>query len=145
MATDYWPQEEGYIVEGSPVVMCKTAGTIGEMSCIEINAGGSGYVLVDHGSSKADAIGVALRACTATGQMIPVAFGGVVKMLADSTIVVQEPVCSNGDDTSKVIGAMAFCTSDDLYFNEGTAWLLGYALQAGVTDGDEILVLLAPQ
>ena len=144
MATDYWPQEEGYIVEGSPVMMCQTAGTIGEMSTVEINAGGAGYVLVDHGAAKGDTIGVALRACTVTGQMIPVAFGGVVKLLADSTIAVQQPVIGNGDDTAKVIRSAHF-GSDDLYFNEGTAWILGMALQAGITDGDEILVLLAPQ
>ena len=147
MAVDYWPQEEGYIVEGSPVMMCQTAGTITEMACVEINAGGSGYVLVDHGAAMGDAIGVALRACTVTGQMIPVAFGGVVKMLADSTIICQQPLLSNGSDDAKVVrmNAAANVGSDDLYFNEGYAWILGMALQAGITDGDEILVLLAPQ
>lgn len=147
MATDYWPQEEGYIVEGSPVMMCKTAGTIVEMATVEINVGTAGHVLVDHGSAKGDAIGVALRACTVTGEYIPVAFGGIVKMLADSTIIVQQPVLSNGDDSSKVIGFDNALNvgSNDLYFNAGTAWLLGLALQAGITDGDEILVLLTPQ
>lgn len=143
MATDYWPQEEGYIVEGSPVMMCKTAGTLGEMNTVEINTGASGYVLVDHGSAKGDTIGVALRACTVTGQMIPVAFGGIVKLLADSTIIVQQPVIGNGDETAKVIRS-SYMGSDDLYCNEGTGWILGMALQAGITTGDEILVLLAP-
>lgn len=145
MATDYWPQEEGYIVEGSPVMMCQTAGTCVEMACMLIQAGGAGYVQVDHSAAAGDSIGVALRACTVTGQMIPVAFGGVVKMLADSTFLVQEPLCSVGTDTSKVVASVLLHGSDDLYFNEGTAWIMGMALQAGVTDGDEILVLLAPQ
>lgn len=147
MATDYWPQEEGYIVEGSPVVMCKASGTIGEMAVVKIEAGGAGYIQVDHSAAFADATGVALRACTVTGQMIPCAFGGVVKMLADSTIVVQQPVIAQGSNTAKVVGYDVALNvgSNDLYFNSGTAWLLGYALQAGVTDGDEILVLLAPQ
>jgi len=126
-------------------MMCQTAGTITEMASVEINTGGAGYVLVDHGSANADAIGVALRACTVTGQMIPVAFGGIVKMLADCTIIVQEPVVSAGGDDAKVLGANLVVGSDDLYINEGSAWILGMALQAGVTDGDEILVLLAPQ
>ena len=124
-------------------MMCKAAGTIGEMSCVEINAGAAGDVHVDHGAAKGDAVGVALRAATAANQMIPVAFGGIVKLLADSTIVVQQHVISNGTDDAKVIRAQHF-GSDDLYFNEGTAWILGMALQAGVTDGDEILVLLTP-
>lgn len=147
MATDYWPQEEGYIVEGSPVMMCQTAGTITEMATVEINTGAAGYILVDHGSAHGDSIGVALRACTVTGQMIPVAFGGIVKLLANSTIVVQQTLISNGTDDAKVIrmNAAANVGSNDLYFNGGSAWLLGMALQAGITHGDEILVLLAPQ
>ena len=150
MATDYWPQEEGYIVEGSPVMMCQTAGTISEMACVEINTGAAGYVLVDHGSAAVnggDAIGVCLRACTVTGQMVPVAFGGIVKLLANSTIAVQQHVISNGTDDAKVIrpAVAESIGSNDLYFNGGSAWLLGMALQAGITHGDEILVLLAPQ
>lgn len=125
-------------------MMCLTAGTITEMASVEINTGTAGNVTVDHGSANGDAIGVALRACTVTGQYIPVAFGGIVKMLADSTIIVQEPVVSAGGDDAKVIGANLILGSDDLYVNEGTGWILGYALQAGVTDGDEILVLLSP-
>jgi len=145
MATDYWPQEEGYIVEGSPVMMCQTAGTITEMACVEINntAAAGGYVAVDHGSAIGDSVGVALRACTVTGEMVPVAFGGIVKMLADSTIGVQEHVMGNGSDDAKVVRKQHL-GSDDMYFNQGTAWVLGMALQAGITDGDEILVLLGP-
>lgn len=145
MATDYWPQEEGYIVEGSPVMMCKSAGTITEMACIKIQAGGAGYVQVDHSAAAGDSIGVALRAVTVTGQMVPVAFGGIVKMLANCTLAVQQPVTAVGTDTAKVVASTLIHGSDDLYFNEGTAWILGMNLQAGVTTSDEILVLLAPQ
>lgn len=140
MATDYWPQEEGYIVEGSPVMMCKTAGTITEMACVLIQAGGAGYVQVDHSAAAGDSVGVALRACTVTGQMIPVAFGGIVKMLADSSIAVMEPVQSAGSDTAKVVDGPA---SNVLFINNSNKSILGIALQAGVTDGDEILVLLS--
>lgn len=145
VAVDYWPQEEGYIVEGSPVMMCETAGTITEMACVEINnAGAAGPVLVDHGSNVGDSIGVALRADTVGGQMIPVAFGGIVKMLAAGAFVVQEPVISNGADTSAVIKVSTY-GSNDLYFNAGTVWILGLALQAAVNVNDEVLILLAPQ
>jgi len=144
MVTDYWPQEEGYIVEGAPVMMCKTAGTIVEMACVEINASATaGEVLVDHGSNVGDSIGVCLRACTVTGQMVPVAFGGVVKMLSAGAFVVQEHVIGNGADTSAVIRSATY-GSDDLYFNEGTAWILGIALQAAIGAGDEVLILLDP-
>lgn len=145
-ATDYWPQEEGYIVEGSPVMMCKTDGTITEMSTIKITTGAAGYVSVDHSALVADSIGVALRACTVTGQFIPIAFGGIVKMLADSTIVVQQPIVNESTNSSKVEGydPARNVGSDDMFFNGSSAWILGLALQNGVTDGDEILILLAP-
>lgn len=151
MATDYWPQEEGYIVEGAPVMMCRANDTIVEMACVNVTAGAAGYVQVDHSALMGDSIAVALRACTVTGQYIPVAFRGIVKMLADSTIIVQQTLISQGTDSAKVVrqNAAANVGSDDLWCNYsaaalGTAWIMGLALQAGITDGDEILMLLNP-
>ena len=139
-AADYWPQEEGYIVEGATVVQCVTAGTITEMACVKISGTTAGQITVDHSAAWGDAIGVALRACTVTGQMIPVAFDGVVKLLADATLAAQQLVCSAGSDTSKIIDAP---TSVNLMLGDnGTAWVLGVSLQAAADDEDQILVLL---
>lgn len=144
MVTDYWPQEEGYIVEGSPVMMCQTGDTIVEMACVKITGSTAGHVLVDHSAAACDSIGVCLRACTVTGQMVPVAFGGVVKMTSSGAFGVQEPVGSTGTDTSQVVALLGAHGSDDLYFNEGTAWMLGHALHAAAGAGDDILILLDP-
>jgi len=133
-------------------MMCVTDGTIVEMACCKVTASATaGEVHVDHSALMGDSIGVALRACTVTGEAIPVAFGGIVKMLADSTIIVQQCLISQGTDSSKVVrmNAAANVGSNDLWINYsaaalGTAWIMGLALQAGITDGDEILMLLRP-
>ena len=137
--TDYWPQEEGYIVEGATVMMCVTGGTITEMACVQISGTTAGQITVAHSAAYGDAVGVALRACSVTGQMIPVAFDGVVKMLADATLAAQQIVMAAGSDTSKVIDGPA---SNSLYLNGGSAWVMGMALQAAADDEDQILVLL---
>ena len=138
-AADYWPQEEGYIVEGATVMMCVTSGTITENACVIISGTTAGQVTVDHSAAYCDAVGVALRACTVTGQMIPVAFDGIVKMLADATLTAQQLVGSAGSDTSKIIDHAA---SNSCATNSGTAYILGMALQAAADDEDQILVLL---
>lgn len=138
--SDYWPQEEGYIVEGSPVMMCKSAGTITEMACVLCSATASGVVTVDHSTVWGDCIGVALRASTATGQMIPVAFSGIVKMLADATLALGQQVCNQAGESNKIIDTP---TSANLLLGDnGTAYVLGTTLQAAADDEDEILVLL---
>jgi len=140
LAVDRWPQEEGYIVEGNPVMMCVSGGTITENASVMLSATTAGQVTVTHGANWGDAIGVALRAVTVTGDMVPVAFGGIVKMLNDGTIALGETVCNLGDDTSKVIDTAS--SANMMLGDNGTAYVLGIALHAGVTDGDEILVML---
>jgi len=137
---DYWPQEEGYIVEGSPVMMCKSAGTITEMACVRPSATAVGCVTVDHSAAWGDCIGVALRASTVAGQMIPVAFAGIVKLLADATLALGQQVCNQAGESNKIIDTP---TSVNLKLGDnGTAYVLGTTLQAAADDEDEILVLL---
>ena len=143
VAVDYWPQEEGYIVEGSPVMMCVSASTIGENSSVYLSASTAGQVTVAASIAWGDSIGVALRAVTVTGQMVPVAFAGIVKMIGNCTLALGDNVCSNGDDTAKVIDvptSLNIMNGSDV----GTAYILGTALHAAVGDnlGDEILVLI---
>ena len=139
--TDYWPQEEGYIVEGNPVMMCVSASTIGENSCVYLSGTTAGQVTVAASAAWGDSIGVALRAVTVTGDMVPVAFGGIVKMIGDATIALGETVMSNGDDTSKVVDTTT--SANMMLGDNGTAYVLGRALQASASEADdEILVLL---
>jgi len=140
MGTDYWPQEEGYIVEGSPVMMCRATAAIGEMSCVKLGTTAVGVVQVTASAAAGDSIGVALRAATAANQMIPVAFGGIVKMIVGGTLGLQAPCISQGVDTAEVLDTG---TSVDIILGDnGTQRILGTTLHAGVTLADEILVLL---
>ena len=143
VGTDYWPQEEGYIVEGSPVMLCVSAGTIAEMACVKLSTTTAGCVTVAATAAAGDSLGVALRAVTITGQMVPVAFKGAVKMLVGGTLALGVPVMSNGGtdpNTSEVINTV---TSANIVLGDtGTSRILGLALHAGATLADEILVLL---
>jgi hypothetical protein len=139
VGTDYWPQEEGYIVEGTPVAMCYAAAAVGEMSCVKLSTTTAGRLEVAASAGAGDSLGVALRA-TSGGQMIPVAFGGVVKLLVGGTLALGAPVIAHGSDTAKVTDTG---TSLDIMIGDnGTQRIMGLALHAGATLADEILVLL---
>ena len=139
MATDYWPQEEGYIVEGAPVIMCVSTSVITEMACVRLTATTAGVVSVGVGAVWGDCIGVALRACS-SGQMVPVAFKGVVKMLADATLALGQHVCNQATGGNKIIDGPA--AANVMLGDDGTAYILGTTLQAATDDEDEILILL---
>jgi hypothetical protein len=136
---DYWPQEEGYIVEGAPVMMCYAAAAVGENSCVKLSATTAGRVDVAASAAAGDSLGVALRA-TSGGQYIPVAFGGIVKMIVGGTLALGAPCISFGSDTAKVVDTGT--SADIMLGDNGTQRVLGTTLHAGVTLTDEILVLL---
>ena len=134
---DYWPQEEGYIVEGSPVMMCVAGGTITENGCVKISATTAGQVTVTESATWGECIAVALRAGS-TGEMVPVAFEGVVKMLSDATMALGLHVCSSGATGNKLIDGPA--TANVKLNGQGTAWLMGTLLQEATKPGDEVLL-----
>ena len=137
---DYWPQEEGYIVEGTPVAMCVAAAAISEMAAVKLSSTAVGSINVATNAAKGDSIGVALRAATAAGDMIPVAFGGIVKMVVGGTLALQDCVLTEGLGNSDVIQTQ---NSTDLVIADQAGYsILGMALHAGATIADEILVLL---
>jgi len=140
MAVDYWPQEEGYIVSGAPVMMCKTTGDVGEMSCVKLSATTAGQVSVIASAAAGDSIGVALRAGVVTGQYIPVAFKGVIKILTGATLALGLQVQSDGTDSSQMVDTG---TSANIMLGEdGSQIVMGLTLQEATNDEDEILVLL---
>ena len=139
MANDYWPQEEGYVVEGDPVMMCYAAAAVGEMSCVKLSATAAGIVSVAASAGAGDSLGIALRA-TAGGQLIPVAFGGIVKLIANAAIGMGVLVQSLGTDTPNVTvtGASNVLQIGD---QAGTR-VLGTSLQEALAGTDDILVCL---
>jgi hypothetical protein len=139
MATDWWPQEEGYIVEGTPVVMCYAGAHISEMSCVVLDAATAGRVCVAHSAGAGDSLGVALRAASA-GQMVPVAFGGIVKLIANAAIGLGVLVQSLGSDTPNIT-VTGNSVSVQIGDQAGTR-VLGTSLQEATAGSDEILVCL---
>ena len=139
-AADYWPQEEGYIVEGSPVMMCVSGGAITEMACVKLSATTAGQVTVSTNAAWGDSIGVALRDVSAAGKMVPVAFHGVIKMLADATLALGQQVCNQAAGGNKIIDTPT--SANLLLGDDGSAYVLGTTLQEAADDEDEILVLL---
>ena len=138
-AYDYWPQEEGYIVEGTPVMMCYAAAAVGEMSCVKLSATTAGRIDIAASAAAGDSIGVALRA-TAGGAMIPIAFGGIVKMLAGGTLVLGTPVISHGSDTAAIVDPNT--SVNVMVGDNGTQRILGLTLHECETIADEVLILL---
>ena len=140
--TDYWPQEEGYIVEGAPVMMCVSTSDITENACVRLTATTIGQVSVGIGVEAGDCIGVALRSCE-SGQVVPVAFKGIVKVLADASLALGLHVQSSTNNLAAVVdapGAVNIMQGTDV---AGTVHIFGTALQEGVNDcEDEILILL---
>lgn len=137
MATDYWPDEEGYIFEGCMVLPCKAAGTISEMNPVLMSATAAGVITVDHGAGAVgDTCAIALRAAN-TGDFIPCAFSGVVKMIGQCTIALGDAVIGG------ITTGGASCVDCDTFDGGAASYkLLGMALQGAATTGDEILVLL---
>jgi hypothetical protein len=136
MVTDYWPDKEGYIFEGCMVLPCYAASAIAEMACVYLSATAAGRITVENSAAAGDSHGVALRAATNAADIIPVAFNGVVKMIAGCTIALGDSVIGSGTDSAIIYDCATF---------DGVAHTsvhLGIALQAGATTGDEILVLL---
>jgi hypothetical protein len=120
-------------------MMCKAGGTIEEMACVYLSATASGCVTVATNAIWGDSIGVALRSAT-VGQAVPVAFDGIVKLIANATIALGQQVCNAAAKSCYVIDTpvSANCIKGDT----GTGYILGTALQAAITNGDEILVML---
>jgi hypothetical protein len=84
-----------------------------------------------------------------TNDYIPVAFRGIVKQIVGSAFVAGAPVIASGTTAGVVEKQPALNGTTMLeYVNLGfggttSLYRLGYALQAGTTAGDEVLVMLA--
>ena len=138
MAVDYWPDEEGSIVDGFICGFCYADGAIGEGEIVTWGTSAAGRVAVIVSSAVGDGIGVALKEAGAAGAIIPVAFSGIVKLTAGETMAIGELI-TNLSDT--LIASMG--TSDTWCANEGVSHILGCTMQAGADDdGDELLCLI---
>jgi hypothetical protein len=145
--TDLYPDEEGYISDGTVISFCKAAGTIALHSGVTLGTTAvSGAVSVVAGSADSDSVAVALKAAN-TNDYVPVCFFGIVKMVAGDTINEGDVVMN--DASATYVLPIATLTHDEFTLwrgvvgaTTGTGWRLGTAIQAGAASGDELLVLI---
>ena len=89
---DWYPDEEGSIVDGLICGFCYADGAIAEGNIVKWGTTAAGRVAVIVSAAVGDGIGVALKAASGAGVMVPVAFSGIVKMLVNETLVIGDLV-----------------------------------------------------
>jgi hypothetical protein len=141
--TDYWPSEEGAIVEGGLVLNCYADGAVSEGSCVKWGTAGANKLPVAATAAFGDSCGVALKAAGAAGDIIPVCFHGLVKMMLGETLAIGDAVIAAGA-TGKVYGIEAATSSQLESVAGATVYILGYLFGAG-NPGDEVPVLISVQ
>lgn len=147
--TDLYPDEEGYISDGTIVGFCKAAGSITLHGAVALGSTGvSSYISVV-ASGVGTGVGIALKAAD-TNDYIPVAFRGVVKQtVGAATFSVGKPVRASGTTVGVVEATAALNGTTMLEYvnlgNGGTTnmYRLGFAMQPGTTAGDEVLIMLS--
>ena len=143
--TDYFPNKNGYVTDGNVIGFCyadDTTMTAG--SFVTVGATRAHYVGVAVAAEECDGIGMCLRTPSAIGDIIPVAFRGVVKTVASGTIAIGDLVSNSKTTKTAIVLALAETDSANLMVNSGTARILGVALQGQATavTADELLVML---
>ena len=143
--TDYYPDEEGVLLDGISLGWCQASTTIAANQQVALDTATAGNVVVKAGAYH-DSIGLAMRAGSSS-DYVPVLFYGVAKMKLAITVAAGAPVVSA--TTANVVYPMySYATATYLCYlhalnSTGTCEVLGRALQGGVTD-DEVLILIAP-
>jgi hypothetical protein len=145
-ATDYFPNKDGYIEDGHVIGFCYADDTtMAAGSFVKFGTSRANYVAVAAATAAADSVGMCLRTPAAIGDVVPVAFMGVVKTAVHSTIAIGDLVSNSKTTITAVVEALGAYTSEKQVHNgiggNFTARILGTAMQAG-NPADEILVLL---
>jgi len=137
MVTDWYPDEEGSIVDGLICGFAYADAAIAEGNIVTWGTSASGRVAVTPSVAVGDGIGVALKAASGAGVYVPVAFSGIVKLSVDETLAIGALVINTGSLTLVGMGA-----STTLYINSATQMIIGCTMQASTDETDELLVLL---
>ena len=137
MVTDWYPDEEGSIVDGLICGFCYADGAIAEGDVVTWGTSASGRVAVKAGVAVGDGIGVALKAASGAGVFLPVAFSGIVKLTVDETLSIGALVISQSS-----IALVGMGLSNTLYINSATQMIIGCLMQESTDESDEVLTLL---
>lgn len=151
--TDNWDSQEGYISQGSVIGYVELGTAIVAGDNLTWGTAAANKVVLSSataGGDEASGVAVAMKGGV-TGDKIPAVFFGVVKMVSYSTCTVGGAVISPATaGTTITYGNVCPLTAANTEAGmdlagvngSGTAFILGMALQAATTLGDELLVLI---
>ena len=149
--TDNWDSEEGYIANGSEIGFCTLGTAVVAGECVTFGTAAANQIVINKWAATMDSVGIAKKGGV-TGDVIPVVFYGVVKLVAAQTVTVGASVGNAVTAGTTItwgnvvqIGNLSTGTAAPTWANQngtGTAHILGMALQTGAAPGDEILVLI---
>jgi hypothetical protein len=148
---DMWDSEEGYICQGTDIGFCTLGTAVVAGECVKLGTSVANQIVVSKWAAIGDSIGIAKKGGV-TGDVVPVIFYGVVKLVAHITVTVGSCVrnCQTAGTTITwgnvvpiaVNSGGTYDTGLAMNNQTGTAHVLGLALQDGANSGDEILVLI---
>lgn len=142
--TDYWPHNEGVVVDGFSIAMGRAQAAIEAFETVHMHTTAVNYAIqVAPASAAGDGYAVALKAAEAD-DIIPIMYLGIVKMQA-ATAMNEDDYVSNAAGGTQV-QVIATMTAGELVAYRalnytGTAFRLGKTLNGATTD-DDILVLV---
>jgi len=143
--TDNWSTQFGRIHD-ILCIPCESGDAIVEGSAVKVGTEAADKIVVNPSAALADGPGVALKAASAAGEVIPVMFHGVFKCIRKNgsqaiamfDFVVNCITATNGaTQVTKAVNASTYYKA----FNGGS-WMLGMALQEAAANGDYFLVLV---
>ena len=142
---DYWPQNEGVVVDGFSVAFGEAYAAIEAFETVHMHTTATtDSIYVAPAAAAGDGYAIALKAATAQGDIIPVMYLGIIKMQAATTMNEDDYVSNAAGGTQ--VQVIATMTAGEMVayrsFNyTGSAFRLGKTLNGAVTD-DDILVLV---
>lgn len=143
MSTDWYPDEEGVLVDGLSLGWCIASSTITALGAVKLDTATAGNIVVT-AAADFEGIGIAMRGGSSS-DYIPILLYGVVKQMLGNACLVGNAVGS-GTTAGYVLAAATTIANVNLLRGinyTGTVEHIGKALQGGTT-GAEILVLVAP-
>jgi len=148
---DNWGTQEGYLSQGQVIGFVELGTAIVAGDPLAWDTAAVNKVVMKKYAASADSCAVAMKG-GGTGDKIPAVFYGVVKMAAYSTCTVGGAVINSKTAGTTVtygnvmpLTALNTGTAEPYLCSNngtGTAYILGMAIQAGTTLGDELLVLI---
>jgi hypothetical protein len=150
MATDLWPDADGLIADGFTIGFAYADSTsITANYAVKVGTTGASKIPVTVAAAVGDGVAVALKTPVAVGDMIPLCFYGLVKMVN----------CASGDDSaalmptigkfvmnSAALGVQGYrtllTTNMALFTGASACNILGLCLQTCTAVSDEFAVLV---